>query len=160
MLKQYLVTFNGRTLEGFKPEAVASTIGRAMGKPESYSEKLLSGTPVVLKRTSDFQAANDVAARLSVIGAETHIVELLDANEKLAAGEQLSQALPVAENLPAGNPVNEHAESAASRIEFTAVDTNAPTHKRSWRNAMQYRFDSSWLAESALRSKHCCLFLR
>lgn len=76
MSKQYLIAFNGSTRNGFDPLVVASRLARAMSKPDSYCDRLLNGTPTVLMRTTDFEAANEMALQIHSLGAHTRIVEL------------------------------------------------------------------------------------
>ena len=69
----FLVVFTGRYLEGRAPMDVETAMSDALNLSLPQREKIFSGRPIVLKRTSDKAAALSLGQQLKAFGADIRI---------------------------------------------------------------------------------------
>lgn len=96
----FLVVFNGATLDGFEPLTVQTQVEAALHLTEDQSGKLFSGKPVVIKRTQDKAEALTLAQQLKKLGAD---VSVRVAPKPDAAPKAESPAAPALEASDASN---------------------------------------------------------
>lgn len=145
MSKEFHVVFSGETRGGFSAEGVAAKIVRAIKKEESYVQVLLSGKPIVLKRTRNLNHANQVVSSLEKIGAVAQVVTL-EHDKELIPNRVTSQ---VQTREPGKRAQDQGAGESGKVIEPPQI---------SFKNRLQYKFDN-FMAKGSASSFKALLFV-
>lgn len=144
MQQHYLVTFSGQVEPGLEADTVAEALCRAMGRDSDYKKELLSGVPVILKRSDELAQAEQVLQSLKARGAIARIVTV-DNPVQLSEQNQPADAQPV--------PLK-----AAGKISFGNEGAQTPAPCASLKKKFQYRFDT-FMAKGSKSSFKALLFV-
>ena len=94
-MPSFLVVFTGQYLEGRAPMDVETAMSDALNLSLPQREKIFSGKPIVLKRTSDKAAALSLGQQLKAFGADIRIkIEQDDAVESTQGSKEAEQVIP------------------------------------------------------------------
>ena len=92
-MPSFLVVFTGQYLEGRAPMDVETAMSDALNLSLPQREKIFSGKPLVLKRTSDKAAALSLGQQLKAFGADIRIkIEQDDVAESPESGGEATKA--------------------------------------------------------------------
>ena len=92
-MPSFLVVFTGQYLEGRAPIDVETAMSDALNLSLPQREKIFSGRPIVLKRTSDKAAALSLGQQLKAFGADIRIkIEQDDVAESTESGGDAKKA--------------------------------------------------------------------
>jgi len=130
-MPSFLVVFTGQYLEGRAPMDVETAMSDALNLTLPQREKIFSGKPIVLKRTSDKAAALSLGQQLKAFGADIRVkIEQGDAGESTQGSSEAEQvdsgnhsasptdAAPTLEDEPAESSVDSGGLSIAAQEGF------------------------------------------
>ena len=91
-MPSFLVVFTGQYLEGCAPMDVETAMSDALNLSLPQREKIFSGKPIVLKRTSNKAAALSLGQQLKAFGADIRIkIEQDDAVKSTQGSKEAEQ---------------------------------------------------------------------
>ncbi|WP_168734247.1 DUF805 domain-containing protein [Pseudothauera nasutitermitis] len=123
MLEKYQVVISGRTLDGAPLSSVKAEVGEAFHLRDEQLDRMLSGKPRVVSRSTTAEGAERLLARLRALGLEAH-AELLAENRD----EAPSAPRPGSGNPPASRPAAGNPPQADGQELFALAGPQSPAH--------------------------------
>ena len=115
-MPSFLMVFTSQYLEGRAPMDVETAMSDALNLSLPQREKILSGKPIVLKRTSDKAAALSLGQQLKAFGADIRVKieqdDAVESTEGSTEAEQVNASNP--SRTPLDNVSVQEADTAGS----------------------------------------------
>jgi hypothetical protein len=140
---EYQVVFSGEIKDDVDKNSIANKLCQALKKDESYVEVLLSGKPLIIKRTKNINTANQVVRQLEKIGVVTDIKTVTYKEELIPHQPPEFQDLEETVVLQRSSILEEPvAPRKTTQIEFSENVGDVVPGPISLKKKLQYRFDT------------------
>ena len=134
---QYRIVFQGRLRAGFEHEHVIDNLAHFLRKEPAQLNRLFSGKPVVLKKSTDLAIVNKIASSLAELGLEVVVSPTSDTSlQHPPPPSKLTANDAVASDAPVELPIRPKPETPSVSAHTTY------TNEVTLQQRLKYRFDT------------------